>query len=119
MEVKPNLIRYKGVNNSDICTHVDKHHDFVTNNETVYGQKKNGYYVVYSYGEHYPMFVYDYEAEVWLGNNEKSTPITERHRKYAWPNAEIHQWFDRFQLIEIMYYGFNNYIANRLEGATV
>jgi hypothetical protein len=117
MEVKPNLIKHKGVKNSDIRSHVDALHDFETNNKTVYGEKKGKYYVVYSYGEHYPMYVCDFEAEVWLGNNEKSSRTTERHKKHAKPLIIIHQWFNTSQLQFIMYYGFNNYIAKRLEGA--
>ncbi len=43
-------------------------------------------YVVYSYGEHWPLFVWD--GFDWYQNEEKYSPTTTRHRTYAHPYAE-------------------------------
>jgi hypothetical protein len=40
-------------------------------------------YVVYSYGDHWPLFVWD--GFDWYENEEKYSPTTGRHRSYANP----------------------------------
>jgi hypothetical protein len=42
-------------------------------------------YVVYSYGTHYPMFVYDCLAEEWFENSLKWSQSTGRQRTQARP----------------------------------
>jgi hypothetical protein len=123
MEVKPNLIRHKGVKNSEARYHVNKHHDFITDNETIEGRKiirnRDSIYIVYSYGVHYPMYVYDYETGKWLGNKDKNSRTTEQHKKHARPNEEIHAWYDTYTLQRIITHGWMKILTNRLEGATV
>lgn len=42
------------------------------------------WYVVYSYGEHYPMFIH---AEgCWFENEDKYSPTTSKHRSQAHPH---------------------------------
>ena len=123
---KPNLVMHKGIANADVRKHVDKHHDFETNNKTIFGMKgvistprtsHQYHYVVYSYGHHYPMYVYDYEAGKWLGNNEKSSRTTERHKYHARPTEEIHEWYDTAMMKRIINNGYIQLITQRLEGA--
>ena len=38
-----------------------------------------GYYVVFSYGLHWPLFIYDYKLRQWYGNNDKHSATTSRH----------------------------------------
>ena len=40
---------------------------------------KNGY-VVYSYGYHYPLFVYSWKAKKWYGNSDKYSISTSKHK---------------------------------------
>lgn len=42
-------------------------------------------YVVFSYGKHWPLFVYDGQAEVWFENTERHSSTTSRHRSQAHP----------------------------------
>jgi hypothetical protein len=44
-------------------------------------------YVVYSYGPHWPLFVYDSAVGVWFENTETCTPTTSRHRSVAHPHV--------------------------------
>ena len=39
----------------------------------------NGY-VVYSYGHHFPLFVYVNKARQWYGNSEKYSSTTSKHK---------------------------------------
>ena len=39
-----------------------------------------GLYVIYSYGRHYPLAVYDPAVRIWFGNSDNYSPSTERHK---------------------------------------
>lgn len=44
-------------------------------------------YVVYSYGKHFPMYVYDKEVNQWFGNKDKYSPSTTRQQSQAYPQG--------------------------------
>lgn len=71
-------------------------------------------YVVFSYGYHYPMYVYDYEACQWYGNADKSTPTTQRHKTRFEPYS-VAQWVDTDTLTRIATSGIVNATAQRME----
>jgi len=71
-------------------------------------------YVVFSYGYHYPMYVYDYEACQWYGNADKSTQTTQRHKKRFEPYS-VAQWVDTETLTRIATSGIVNATAQRME----
>jgi len=108
---------YKQVNNSDVRKHVDKLENFETNNKTMYGVKSQRQYAVYSYGYHFPMYVYDFEAKVWLGNKDKYSRTTSAHQTKARPSQGIHQWFSTDELRTIIDQGFKETVSKRLESA--
>lgn len=70
-------------------------------------------YVVYSYGVHYPLYVYDYEACQWYGNADKSTATTERHKAKFKPYS-VAQWVDSETLQHIAVSGIVNTTAERM-----
>ena len=51
-------------------------------------------YVVYSYGYHFPMYIYDRQAGIWVGSKDKYSSSTTRHQSQCAPNAEIKCWLD-------------------------
>jgi hypothetical protein len=71
-------------------------------------------YTVYSYGSHYPMYVYDYEACQWYGNEDKSTPTTQRHKTRFEPYS-VAQWVDTKTLSSIAMRGIVGTSAQRME----
>jgi len=71
-------------------------------------------YAVYSYGLHYPMYVYDYEACQWYGNGSKSTQTTMRHMKLFEPYS-VAQWVDADTLMSIALHGIVETSAQRME----
>jgi len=58
----------------------------------------NGLYVVFSYGHHFPLYIY--MAGIWYGNSNKYSVSTSRHASQARPDADI-QWLptDELQII--------------------
>ena len=51
-------------------------------------------YVVYSYGYHFPMYIYDRQAGIWIGSNDEHSPTTSKHQSQCRPSEEIHCWLD-------------------------
>lgn len=48
-------------------------------------------FVVYSYGEHWPLFAWDGQTNEWLENYDKYSPTTSRHHTYAHPLTDTNQ----------------------------
>lgn len=42
-------------------------------------------YVVYSYGAHYPLFIYHYATDTWFENEDRYSVTTSKHRSQAHP----------------------------------
>tara|TARA_R100001463_G_C3481018_1_gene216941 strand:- start:274 stop:717 length:444 start_codon:yes stop_codon:yes gene_type:complete len=51
-------------------------------------------YVVYSYGHHFPMYIYDRQAGIWIGSRDKYSSSTSKHQSQCRPSAEIKCWLD-------------------------
>jgi hypothetical protein len=54
-----------------------------------YSEWENNKYVVYSYGRHFPIYVYDYLRDQWYGNQEKYSQTTSCHQSQLHPGKEI------------------------------
>ena len=53
--------------------------DFEAENVFAASYPTTGYYVVFSYGLHWPLFIYDYNKRQWYGNSDKYSVTTSRH----------------------------------------
>lgn len=42
-------------------------------------------YVVFSYGDHYPLFIYHYATDTWFENEDRYSVTTSKHRSQAHP----------------------------------
>ena len=60
--------------------------EFKTNNGTLYGVHIDNKYVVFSYGQHFPLFIY--VDGRWFENSDKYSVTTSKHHSYAHPRAE-------------------------------
>lgn len=72
--------------NNQVREFVNDRRPFKNNNGTMFTTYRHDLYVVYSYGEHYPMYVYDCIAKQWFGNDSKSSRTTQRHKTQARPD---------------------------------
>lgn len=54
---------------------------------SVFAENKNNLYIVYSYGYHWPLFVYEYETSTWYENQDKFSPTTSKHASQLRPTA--------------------------------
>ena len=49
------------------------------------GVRQGDLYVVYSYGSHWPLFIFDYSNGQWYENSDRCSCTTSKHRAYAHP----------------------------------
>jgi len=72
----------------------------------------SGVYAVYSYGYHFPMWVYD-PAGGWFGNMDKYSRTTSKHQSQTHPDEDIH-WLPTQALLYIIKVGFKQVLVNRI-----
>lgn len=53
--------------------------EFKSGNVFAINYPVTGYYAVFSYGLHWPLFIYDYKKGQWYGNNAKYSVTTSKH----------------------------------------
>ena len=93
--------------------------EFTGNN--IYGRwftddnTEHSWYVVYSYGDHFPMYVYDESAGLWFGNRDKYSPSTSRHQSACHP-PEVNAWYSTDFMKRLARSGFPKVAAERVEG---
>lgn len=51
----------------------------------LYAERRGGTYVVFSYGEHFPLFIH--RSGEWFENADRYSVTTARHRSYAHPHT--------------------------------
>jgi len=77
------------ISNKQVREYVEQRKPFKTANGTIYGvwQTPN-LYVVYSYGHHWPLVIYDVQHDLWLRNVSKYSVTTTEHGSTAAPQAK-------------------------------
>jgi hypothetical protein len=61
-------------------------------------------YVVYSYGSHFPMYIYDPKEQKWLGNSDKYSRSTTRQQSHTRPSS-IYAWYNTDDMKDVIYHG--------------
>lgn len=65
--------------------------NFKNSNGQLYGHWTSpSLYVVYSYGEHWPLFIYSADLRCWFANEDKTSRTTARHYSVAYPHGTSH-----------------------------
>lgn len=59
---------------------------FKANN--IFSENYGNLYIVYSYGHHWPMFVFDRASGVWYENEDKYSVTTSKHRSQSHPRVD-------------------------------
>ena len=74
-------------------------------------------YVVYSYGRHFPMYVFIPSVNRWFANVDKYSITTSKHKGQAHPHESCKE-VDTMFLRDVLYMGFGNAVI-RHETKTV
>jgi hypothetical protein len=72
---------------------------FAEHTATLSPSKKN-LYVVYSYGYHFPMYIYDIQAGMWIGNEDSYSMSTSRQQSQCRPSEGIECWLPTNEMKE-------------------
>ena len=72
-------------------------------------------YVVYSYGRHWPLFVYVPQVNLWFENKEKFGPTTSKHRTFTHPHCDtVLLSLEQIKLLDRM--GYGSLVYERING---
>lgn len=75
---------------------------FTNHNGQLYGKWDGAVYVVYSYGPHWPLFIYDAKHDVWFENEDRYSATTSKHRSQTHPLTTTQQkpvqWMREYKL---------------------
>jgi hypothetical protein len=78
----------KRISRRDARAKVQALEAFQTNNGNLFARWETpDTYVVYSYGQHWPLFIWDKKLNLWVENGDKRSPTTSQHRGYTHPHA--------------------------------
>jgi hypothetical protein len=73
-------------------------------------------YVVYSWGHHFPIYIYDEVTQQWFGNADRFSQSTTRHQWLARPlDVEIH-WLHTHPMSVLAVCGYTELVKRRLLG---
>ena len=62
-------------------------------------------YIVYSYGWHFPMYIYCRQADLWYGNDSRYSVSTSKHQSLARPTQPIAQWLTTEEMKDMVRHG--------------
>jgi len=89
-------------NDSEAKHFVRARREFTASKRRMFGRHShNGLYTVFSWGTHWPLYIYDESVDQWYGCNEKHTVSTNRHAKVCQPvhNEDI-EWRNHSLMVE-------------------
>ena len=90
------------VSNSKAREYVNKLEEFQGSNTmgkwVSYDEGMTKLYIVYSYGHHFPMYVYDDNEDTWVGNKDRYSQSTSRHQSLLKPSGGVDIWLDTDEL---------------------
>jgi len=66
--------------------YVEEHRPFIANNIFAEWTDDDSRYVVYSYGKHWPLFIWDAQTQRWYANVSKYSVTTSKHRSTTHPH---------------------------------
>lgn len=118
---QPQGVNMKKITNNQMSEYTTFRRTFRTTNETVYAQYEHNHnnpdsdlYVVYSYGKHFPMYIYDEDTQSWYGNEDKNSVTTLRHQTLARPDSEHITALPTHEMSRLISLGgYRNYCADR------
>lgn len=75
----------------------------------------NKRYVVYSYGPHWPLFIYVPQVDTWFENKGKYGPTTSKHRTFTHPHCDtVPLTVDQMKLLDRA--GYIELVRGRING---
>lgn len=102
--------------NRGAATYASRRQLFQTRHRSVFPVDTDDLYIVYSYGYHWPIYVYDKATGQWFGNESKYSVTTTRHLSDVKP-APHHEitWLTVEQVVDLVDSGgFTKFAAAKM-----
>ena len=112
----------RNLTNREMRKYVEQKQSFINGNKTCFGEwnQSANVYVVYSYGRHYPAFIFDRVTQQWFENSTRRSVTTSRHKTHCRPyNATIIRHLDGDQMYSLSRMGYSWLVDQRLQGVTL
>lgn len=94
--------------------YVERLEEFQGSNMYAEWKHLSSLYVVYSYGEHFPMWVFDKDSYRWFGNKDKYSRTTSKQQSQSKPYGVDH-WLDTEEMRLLVEQGnLHRYMAKKL-----
>lgn len=115
----------RNLTNHECVVYMGKREPFSNKGGSIYGQTFYTYdensgceedkvsFAVFSYGRHFPMYVYDYATQRWYGNKDKYSRTTSKHQTLMRPRI-VEDWYDTDTLSAIASRGIVKVVERRL-----
>ena len=100
--------------NTELRGPIKRREMFQTNSGSVFPRRTGSLYVVYSYGTHFPMWVYDGRIAQWFGNSDRYSVTTSKHQTQTRPNVTMTMCDTRTLKQIIAWGGYTEYSAARV-----
>lgn len=71
---------------------------------SVFSEMVGDFYTVFSYGRHFPMYVFDFNINEWIGNSDKYSTTTSKHQSKCRPN-NVRHWLKTEELKHMIQMG--------------
>lgn len=84
---------------------VEKREQFKNRSKSIFTSEGDSLYIVYSYGSHYPMFIYDYTCERWYANEDYYSRTTSKQRTQLMPRGVDVDWANTREMLGIAAHG--------------
>ena len=115
----------KRINGREACSYVQRCEPFKNSNGQLYAEwlnpshseNSNSRYVVYSYGPHWPLFIYVPHVNTWFENKDKYGPTTSKHRTFTHPRCETVA-LTCHQMMVLDCLGYGSLVLDRLNANT-
>lgn len=80
-----------------------KFYPFRNSSSTLFSLEAESYYAVFSYGRHFPLYIFNKGERRWYGNMSRYSITTAKHRTQAMPVASRQiEWRDTRQMQELL-----------------
>lgn len=114
----------RNLTNHECAVHMMRLEDFSNKGNSIFGRTIYTYddkceyqerrsYTVYSYGQHFPMYVYDFNTGCWYGNRDKYSRTTSKHQSLMRPPI-VEAWMSTDELARLSNNGIVKLMERRL-----
>ena len=86
--------------NTKVKSYINNLTEFDANN--IFARCEGPLYIVYSYGLHFPMYIYNKQNNIWVGNSNSYSRTTTKHKTQARPAQDITFYESTSNLLKII-----------------